>query len=136
MGVILDSSVVTKAEREGLTEAELLRSICGLIGDQPIGLSAVGVTELIHGIYRAQTPARTERRRAFVRELVTDLPTYPYTLATAELAGRIDAEQKTAGFVVLFADLLIGATVLSLGFSCLTANVRHFLIPGLDVITL
>ncbi|MGD0796083.1 MAG: hypothetical protein ABR910_00035 [Acidobacteriaceae bacterium] len=37
----------------------------------------------------------------------------------------------------LFTDLLIGATALSLGFSVMTENVRHFkLIPGLDVISL
>jgi len=37
----------------------------------------------------------------------------------------------------LFTDLLIGATALSLGFSVLTTNMRHFkLIPGLNVLSL
>jgi predicted nucleic acid-binding protein len=36
-----------------------------------------------------------------------------------------------------FGDLLIGATALSLGFSVLTANLRHFQkIPGLTVVPL
>jgi predicted nucleic acid-binding protein len=40
-----------------------------------------------------------------------------------------------AGVTIPFSDLLIGATALSLGFSVLTANLRHFrLIPNLDVI--
>jgi predicted nucleic acid-binding protein len=50
------------------------------------------------------------------------------------LAGRIDGEQTAAGVVIPFVDLLIGATALSLGFSILTANMRHFKqIPGLSV---
>jgi predicted nucleic acid-binding protein len=40
------------------------------------------------------------------------------------------------GIAVPFADLLIGATALSLGYSVLTANVRHFnLIPDLTVVS-
>ena len=51
------------------------------------------------------------------------------------LAGKIDGEQQAQGVTIPFADLLIGATALSLGFSLLTANLRHFrLIPGLVVI--
>jgi predicted nucleic acid-binding protein len=54
---------------------------------------------------------------------------------SAEIAAQIDAEQKAQGIVIPFADLLIGATALSLGFSVLTTNLRHFrLIPGLEVI--
>ena len=51
------------------------------------------------------------------------------------LAGRIDGEQTANGVIIPFVDLLIGATALSLGFSVLTANMRHFKqIPGLNVI--
>ena len=54
-----------------------------------------------------------------------------------ESAGKLDAEQQSRGIVVPFADLLIGATALSLGYSVLTVNARHFgRIPGLSVIQL
>jgi predicted nucleic acid-binding protein len=37
--------------------------------------------------------------------------------------------------IVPFADLLIGATALAIGYSVLTANLRHFQrIPGLTVL--
>jgi len=108
-----------------------------LTGDQDAAPSAVGLTELIHGIYRAQTPQMRVRREAFLRELLADLTVYPYTKETAILAGRIDGEQQRQGVVIPFGDLLIGAAALSLGFSLLTANLRHFqLIPGLTVIQL
>jgi tRNA(fMet)-specific endonuclease VapC len=106
-------------------------------GDQEAALSAVGLTELIHGLYRAKTPSLRLRRQSFLDELLTDLTVYPYTKETALLAGQLDGEQQNQGVVIPFADLLIGATALSLGYSVLTANLRHYrLIPGLAVLQL
>jgi predicted nucleic acid-binding protein len=62
---------------------------------------------------------------------------YPYTKETALLAGKIDGEQQSRGIIIPFGDLLIGATALEVGYSMVTANVRHFrLIPGLTVVQL
>ena len=120
MGLILDSSVVITAERRGYTVEQLLEQIVAVAGDQDAALSSVGLTELVHGIYRARVP---------------DLTVHPYTKETAMLAGKIDGEQQAQGVTVPFADLLIGATALSVGFSVLTVNLRHFrLIPGLSVL--
>lgn len=55
MGLILDSSVVIAAERRGETVEQLIENILNTTGDQEAALSAIGLTELIHGIYRAQT---------------------------------------------------------------------------------
>jgi tRNA(fMet)-specific endonuclease VapC len=137
MGLILDSSVVIAAERRGDTVERLIEGVVNIAGDQDAALSAVGLTELIHGIYRAQTPQLRVRRESFLQELLADLTVYPYTKETAMLAGKIDGEQQVKGVVIPFADLLIGATALSLGFSVLTANLRHFRrIPGLSLVQL
>lgn len=135
MGLILDSSVVITAERRGYTVEQLIEQVVAVAGDQDAALSSVGLTELIHGIYRAQTPDRRMLRQSFIGELLRDLTVYPYTKETAMLAGKIDGEQQAGGVTIPFADLLIGATALSLGFSVLTVNLRHFrLIPGLVVV--
>jgi hypothetical protein len=52
------------------------------------------VTELIHGLYRAQTPALRMRRQSFLDELLKALTVYPYTKETAMLAGKLDGEQQ------------------------------------------
>ena len=65
MGLILDSSAVIAAERRGDSVEQLIEKIVKATGDQEAALSAVGLTELIHGIYRAQTPEVRERRKAF-----------------------------------------------------------------------
>jgi predicted nucleic acid-binding protein len=135
MGLILDSSVVIAAERGGDTPEQLVQQVIGLAGNQEAALSSVGLTELVHGIYRANSPQIRLRRQSFVEELRVGLTVYAYTAETAMLAGRIDGEQTANGVIIPFVDLLIGATALSLGFSVLTANMRHFKqIPGLNVI--
>lgn len=136
MGLILDSSVAIAAERRGDTPSQLVAQVVDLAGDQEAALSSVGLTELIHGIYRADSPRGRLRRESFVEELRAGLTVYPYTEAAALIAGRINGEQMSKGIAVPFADLLIGATALSLGYSVLTANVRHFnLIPDLTVVS-
>lgn len=88
MGLILDSSVVIAAERRGDTVEQLIEKIVKATGDQEAALSAIGLTELIHGLYRAQTPEIRQRRELFLNELLTDLTVYPYTKETALLAGK------------------------------------------------
>jgi len=135
MGLILDSSVVIAAERRGDTVERLIEKILTTAGDQESALSAIGLTELIHGIYRAQTPETRLRRESFINELLADVTVYPYTKETALLAGKLDGEQQNRGVTIPFADLLIGATALSLGYKVLTGNLRHFQqIPGLSVV--
>jgi predicted nucleic acid-binding protein len=135
MGLILDSSVVIAAERRGDTAEQMVERAESVTGDQEAALSAVGLTELVHGIYRAQSAAARLRRREFIDELIAGLTVYPFTTDTALVAGRIDGEQTARGVIIPTTDLLIGATALSLGFSVLTANIRHFgLIPGLQVL--
>jgi len=137
MGLIFDSSVVIASERRRETVERLIERVVTATGDQEAALSAIGVTELIHGLYRAQTPALRQRRQSFLDELLKALTVYPYTKETAMLAGKLDGEQQSKGVVIPFGDLLIGATALSLGFSVLTENLRHFQkIPGLSVIQL
>lgn len=135
MGLILDSSVVIAAERRGDNVTQMLKQIVAATGDQRAVLSAVGLTELAHGIYRAQTAAARHQRDSFIRELLNDVEVYPYTKETALLAGKIDGEQQSRGVIIPFGDLLIGATALEVSYSVLTVNVRHFeRIPGLSVV--
>jgi tRNA(fMet)-specific endonuclease VapC len=115
----------------------MIELVVATAGDQDAVLSSVGLTELIHGLYRAQTPEIRIRRQSFIAELLRDVAVYPYTKETALIAGKIDGEQQARGVKIPFGDLLIGATALSLGFSLLTINHRHFrLIPNLAVIEL
>jgi predicted nucleic acid-binding protein len=135
MGLILDSSIEILAERSRRTVPMLLTDVLNVSGDQNAALSSVGLSELVHGIYRAPSPEIRIWREAYLRELLNNVTVYPFTQETAWVAGEIDGQQRAKGVTVPFADLLIGATALSAGFSVLTSNARHFrLIPGLTVV--
>jgi tRNA(fMet)-specific endonuclease VapC len=135
LGVILDSSVVIEAERQHLNVAQFLKQIIQKIGEMEAALCSITVAELAHGVYRADTSERRERRRAFLDELKATLPIYPITDSTAELVGKIGAEWSATGVSIPLDDLLIGACALERGYAVATRNLRHFQkIPGLNLI--
>ncbi len=74
VGMILDSSVVIAGERRGQTVRQILEEFKTAYGEIEIGLSVVTIVELTHGIQRAGTEERRQRRQAFVDELVRDVP--------------------------------------------------------------
>lgn len=100
MGLVLDSSVVIAAERRGDNVTQLLKQVSAATGDQRAVLSSVGLTELVHGIHRAQSAPARSRRESFIRELLNDVEVYPYTKDTALLAGRINGEQQGRGTTI------------------------------------
>jgi tRNA(fMet)-specific endonuclease VapC len=135
VGLILDSSVVIAGERRGHTVRQILEQLKTGYGEIEIGLSVITIVELTHGIQRAGTEERRERRQAFVDELIRDVPVHPVTVETARTAGRIEGDQAAKGVTIAFEDLLIAATALQLGFGVVTGNVRHYeVVPGLKVI--
>ncbi len=137
MGVILDSSILIASERRRDSVWEVLERVEVKCGKTTAALSAVTAVELTHGIYRARADADRTRRESFVEELFHAVVVHPLTLEVARLAGRIHGEQMGQGFSIDFADLIIGATALYLGFDVVTLNVRHFqMTPSLNVISL
>ena len=77
VGLILDSSVVIAAERQRETVAQLPRRIVATAGDQRAALSAVGLTELVHAIYRARNPVHRQNHERFIADLLTDMEVFP-----------------------------------------------------------
>ena len=137
MGLILDSSVLIAAEREGKNARQVLTGIREHIGETEIGISVVTLIELAHGAARADTPQRRLKRQEFIAELTAAVPVYPVTVAIALRAGRVDGENQTHGLKVPLPDLLIGVTALELGYSVGTSDVRHFgQVSGLTVLHL
>jgi predicted nucleic acid-binding protein len=135
MGLILDSSVLITAERQGQNARQMLAAISSQVGNTEIALSVVTLIELAHGAARTDTPQRKAKRQQFIHELLTALPIHPVTVSIALRTGQIDGENQAKGVRLPLSDLLIGVTALELGYSVATSNLRHFqLIPGLSVV--
>jgi tRNA(fMet)-specific endonuclease VapC len=137
LGIVLDSSPVITAERKKQPVLQFIEAIQKAHGEIDLSLSPVTVAELVHGIYRAKNPEASQRRRAYIEELVDLLPIHPVTKRTAFLVGQIQGEEAAKGNVLPFNDLMIAAAAIEQGYAILTGNLRHFLkIPGLTVLTL
>jgi tRNA(fMet)-specific endonuclease VapC len=132
---MLDSTAAVAAERQGKNARQLLETVAMETGDEGIAVSVVTVLEVAHGITRADTPERRDRRQRFLDELLTGVPIQPLTVPIALRAGQIDGQSQARGVRIPLSDLLIGVSALELGYAVGTENVRHFqLIPGLNVI--
>ena len=137
MGLILDSSLLVAAERQGKNARQMLADIARQVGEADVAISVVTLIELAHGAARAAAPERKAKRQEFIRELMTALPVHSVTAPVALRAGEIDGENQGRGIRIPLPDLLIGVTALELGYSVATSNVRHFrLVPGLSVVHL
>jgi tRNA(fMet)-specific endonuclease VapC len=106
-----------------------------LHGPLDLSLSPVTVAELVHGIFRAQTPAAAQTRRLFFEELVSLVPVHPVNKQTGWLVGQIEGQEAAKGNVLPFNDLMIAAAAIEQGCAVLTTSLRQSQkIPNLTVI--
>lgn len=137
MGLMLDSTAAVAAERQGKNVRQALEDVIRRSGDEEIAVSVITVLELAHGVVRADSPERQDKRRRFLDELLTAAPIAPVTIRVAMRAGQIDGRSQARGTRIPLPDLLIGVTALELGYRVGTANVRHFQqIEGIEIVRL
>jgi len=134
-GVIIDSSPFIRLERAQFTAKETLQAISLAARTDELSISSVAYTELLLGVYRADSANRAARRKEFLREIFEILPVHPYSRSMAEVAAKIRGEEMQRGNTLPLADSLIGATALVMNRAVLTTNITDFSrIPGLQVI--
>jgi len=133
MGIIFDTSVLISLER-GLINVD--RLIKGREND-PFGISVITVSELLHGVYRADSQKRRLKREAFVEKIIETFPVYPFDLAASRIYARLWSTLAKKGIAIGAHDLIIASTAISLGYSVLTHNLRDFKkIKGLKLVAL
>lgn len=96
MGLMLDSTALVAGERSGKNARQLLESVTLQTGDDSIALSVITVLELAHGVARADTVERRERRQRFLDELLIGVPIQPITALIALRAGQIDGRSRAS----------------------------------------
>ncbi len=89
----------------------------------PVGISAITVMQLYHGVSRAAVP---EAEAGRIEAALTGVATYDLTREVAARAGRIDGELVARGEAIDPADVIIGATALHRNEPVVTRNARHF----------
>ena len=127
MGILIDSSVFIAAERGRLS---LTGHLTGR-EQEPVVLSALTASELLHGVHRAASPERRVQRERFVEAILARFPVVEFGLEAARVHARLWAEMLTRGEMAGAHDLIIGATAVAIDFQVATVNARDFhRIPG------
>ncbi len=118
-------------ERRGLTLSALADADSY---PEPAALAAITASELLIGVYRANTAQRRLRREAFVEAILEAVPVFSVDLMVARVHAEIWSQLLDEGQTIGAHDMLIAATAFAHGYAVLTDNVREFRrVPGLDV---
>ncbi|MCB1230652.1 MAG: PIN domain-containing protein [Verrucomicrobiae bacterium] len=130
MGLVLDTSVLVGAERGRFDLGAFLEKEEAA---DPIYLTTITASELLHGVERAEG-ARRLRRSDFVEDLLADIAILPFDLSAARVHARLWAELERQGTPIGPHDLMIGAISLALGHRVATLNRKEFdRISGLEM---
>jgi predicted nucleic acid-binding protein len=130
MGVIFDTSVLITIERNNLSIEKFIKGR----ENELFGVSAVAISELLHGIHRADSEKRRLTRTAYVEKIIELFPIYPFDLSAARIYAQIWANLAKKGVNVGAHDLMIASTAISLAFSVVTCDLRDYeKIKGLTV---
>jgi tRNA(fMet)-specific endonuclease VapC len=98
---------------------------------EPLGVTAVTVGELTHGVYKS---VRREENLARLSVLLAAVIVLPYDEAAARQFGRTKAELECVGAAISDLDLQIASIALARGVSLVTHNRRHFeRVPDLNI---
>lgn len=130
MAILIDTDLLVDLERRDATS-----DVERLLGDEDRAISVITVSELLHGVHRAQGAIRA-RRRAFVEHILAGLEAIPITEPVARVHADIWSDLAGRGQAIGAHDLWIAATALAHGLGVATGNSTPFnRIAGLRVVT-
>lgn len=130
MGLVIDTSVLIAAERG---EVDFFK--WESYGEAYI--SSITITELLMGVYRANTDERRIKRSAFVEHIIGSFSALIFGEEEARVYAQVLKNLFDQGVTLGVHDMLIGATAIANGYPVLTMNESDFKrIPGLEVVTL
>jgi tRNA(fMet)-specific endonuclease VapC len=131
VGTLIDTSVLIAIQRGQLDPQRIQQAD----EDEPIAISAITASELLHGVQRLTGAVARTRAERFVEQLLAAIPVVPFDLDVARVHARLDAELSAQGAAVGDADLMIAATAVWLDYRVATPDLRSFpRIEGLDVV--
>ena len=130
MGLLIDASVLIAWERARLDIEAQVRDRT----EEPLFLSVITASELLHGVHRAQDARAQTKRSRFVEAALARFPLLEIDLATAREHARVWAGLAARGQIIGPHDLWLAAACLAHGLTMATYNMREFeRVPGLAV---
>ena len=131
MGLMLDTNVFIYSERSG---NPIDFSKWEKYGD--VYISSITVSELLVGVYYANSDARKIRRSAFVEAVLAKMPVLSFKSEEARVHAGLFATLAKQGKLIGAHDLIIAATAIVHNCAVLTENIKEFeKVPGLETIS-
>lgn len=131
MGVIVDTSVLIAVERGTYS----MESLVGRVYYDEAGVSAITMSQLLHGAHRARDLGERTRRLALAEAMLDGLSIYEFGPREAQRHAELWAHLQRAGTPIGPHDMLIAATALARGHDVLTLNRAEFArVPGLRLV--
>jgi tRNA(fMet)-specific endonuclease VapC len=126
---LIDTSVLIDVERGALPLEPLVT--------EGKAISVISVSELLHGVHRADNAPRRLRREAVVEQILGVVEQVPIDSEVARVHASVWAGLEDSGTIIEAHDLWIAATALTHGLELVTTNARHFeRVPGLSVLAI
>jgi predicted nucleic acid-binding protein len=113
MGLMVDTNVFIRFEKTGNPI-----DFSSWDASEDVYISVVIVSELLMGIYRANTEERRQRRSAFVEAVISGVGVLDFTVSVARVHAEIYAELAKKGQLIGSHDLIIAATARSHDLAC------------------
>ena len=130
MGLILDTSVIIKLEREGVSE-----TFNPLFDRAQIAISVVTVSELLAGVHQSRGE-QSVYRSSFVEEMLDRLEPLAITPRIARIHADMASFMKQEGRTIGIHDQWIAATALAHGATVVTMNRKDFdKVPPIQVVS-
>lgn len=100
-------------------------------GLQHLGYSIISHAELYYGAYNS---AQQDKNLQAIQLISQNLALISFNAESAQLFGKIKADLKQQGNIILDADIMIAAIALSNQLILVTNNQKHFVrIPNLNI---
>lgn len=122
MAFLIDTSVAIALERQGKSVEEIQERM----GSDAVAVAAITASELLHGVHRADTAVRRERRLRHIEDILDSVTVLPFDLDTARIHARIWADLAARGQLIGPHDLIIAAAALAHDLPIVTLNPGHF----------
>ncbi len=101
---------------------------------EELAISVITVSELLHGVLRADETHRASRQ-AFVERIIERLAAVEITSQIARTHARLWVDMASRGVVTGAHDLWVAASAVTLGYGVATNNVADYRrVPGLRVV--
>ena len=133
MGALIDTSILIAVDRGTLALEALLEAF----PEEKWFISAITVSEMLHGVLRSGSPVQRAARLAFAEDNIRRFEVLDFDLAAARMHAELWVQLARRGHTVGERDLMIAATARSRDYAVATRDLRSFpRIPRLRVLNL